>query len=111
MANRNKMSPAERAKQFMPFAALKGYEEALREKEKIVVDKIELSEEAKEELDRQFSQINVKDIITVIYYSENEYLQVTGMVSKIDTSAKVLRVVNTKIAFCDIYKMYKKCEF
>ncbi len=28
-----KMSPQERAKQFMPFAALKGYEEALRKKE------------------------------------------------------------------------------
>ena len=28
------MDRAERAKQFMPFAALKGYEEALREREK-----------------------------------------------------------------------------
>jgi len=28
-----KMTPEERAKQFMPFAALKGYEEALRAKE------------------------------------------------------------------------------
>ena len=39
-----------RAKQFMPFAALKGYEAALRAKEKIVVPKMELSEEKKEEL-------------------------------------------------------------
>lgn len=30
---RGGMSPADRAKQFMPFAALKGYEEALRKKE------------------------------------------------------------------------------
>lgn len=29
-----KMSRENRAKQFLPFAALKGYEEALREKEK-----------------------------------------------------------------------------
>ncbi len=28
-----KMDPSDRAKQFMPFAALKGYEEALRAKE------------------------------------------------------------------------------
>ncbi len=33
MENRPKMDRAERAKQFMPFAALKGYEEALRERE------------------------------------------------------------------------------
>ena len=34
MAYRPKMSREERAKQFMPFAALKGYPEALRKKEK-----------------------------------------------------------------------------
>ena len=33
---RPKMTPLERAKQFMPFAALKGYEEALRKKEEEV---------------------------------------------------------------------------
>ena len=48
---RTKMSREDRAKQFMPFAALRGYEEAIKEKEKIIVDKIELSEEKKNELD------------------------------------------------------------
>ncbi len=38
MANRPKMDQAERAKQFMPFAALKGYEEALRERERRLAD-------------------------------------------------------------------------
>ncbi len=33
-----------RAKQFVPFAAVKGYEEALRAKEKIAVEKTEVSE-------------------------------------------------------------------
>ena len=41
---RTKMSREDRAKQFMPFAALRGYEDALREREKIVVEKIELSD-------------------------------------------------------------------
>ena len=36
------MSRENRAKQFMPFAALKGLEEALEKKEKIVVPKAEL---------------------------------------------------------------------
>lgn len=40
MGTRPKMSPADRAKQFMPFAALKGYEEALREKEREVEEKM-----------------------------------------------------------------------
>ena len=99
------MSPADRAKQFMPFAALKGYEEALRRKEKIVVEKIELSEEMKEELDRQFQQIKQNDIVTVVYYEEEEYLRITGMVAKIDKSARILKVVNTKIPFENIYSV------
>ena len=40
-----KMSREDRAKQFMPFAALKGYSEALRKKERIIVPRRELSEE------------------------------------------------------------------
>ena len=55
-----------RAKQFVPFAALKGYEEALRAKEKIVVEKIELSEEKKAELDYKLQQIQKKDIVKLI---------------------------------------------
>ena len=38
--------PIERAKQFMPFDALKGFKEAIKEKENIIVDKIALCEDA-----------------------------------------------------------------
>lgn len=97
------MTRAQRAKQFMPFAALKGYEDVLRTKERIVVPKIELSEEKREELDRKFSCIRIGTIINVIYFSEGEYLKIEGMVSKIDLDAKYVRVVSTKIPFENIY--------
>ena len=103
MANRMKMDPAERAKQFMPFDALKGLKAALREKERIVVEKKELSEEKGEELDRILREIQLKDMVTVIYFQQDEYVKVTGMVSRIDMTARVLKVVNTKIGFDDIY--------
>lgn len=45
MGNRPKMSREDRAKQFMPFAALKGYPEALRKKEKEVEAQKERFEE------------------------------------------------------------------
>ena len=105
MVGRAKMDRAERAKQFMPFAALKGYEEALREKEKIVVPRIELSEEMKEELDRRMQEIERNDIISVVYFKDGEYLQITGMVSRIDRDARIIKVVGTKIAFEDIYRV------
>lgn len=47
--SREKMSREERAKQFMPFAALKGYEEALREKERLIAQKEESRNIIKEE--------------------------------------------------------------
>ena len=103
MGNRVKMSREDRAKQFMPFAALKGYPEALRKKEKIVVPRSEVSEEYAEVLDRKLRKVKKNDMITVIYFSNGEYLKKTGMVSRIDETARVLKIVNTKIRFDDIY--------
>lgn len=108
MANRPKMSREDRAKQFMPFAALKGYPEALRKKEKIVVPKTEVSEEYAEVLDRKLRKVKKNDIITVIYFCNQEYLKKTGMVSRIDKLARVLKVVNTKIGFDDIYDIIQE---
>ena len=94
-----------RAKQFVPFAALKGYEEALRAKEKIVVEKIELSEEKKAELDFKLKLIKKRDIISVVYYCKEEYIRLEGMVSRLDTDARIIKIVNTKIPFEDIYEL------
>ena len=97
------MSREERAKQFLPFAALKGYPAALRRKEKIVVPKVEFSEDYQERLDGKLRQIRVQDVVTAVYFREGEYLKVTGMVSRIDRPARVLKIVNTKIPFDDLY--------
>lgn len=97
------MDRADRAKQFMPFDALRGFREALAEKERIIVPKADLSEEARDALDNKFNQVNKNDIVTVIYYDNGEYLKITGMVSRLDMTAGILKIVNTKIKFSDIY--------
>lgn len=99
---RGSMPREERAKQFMPFAALKGFHDLLREKERIVVPRMELSEERKEELDQKLNQIQKNDIVTVVHFQNGEYVKVKGMVSRIDISSRILKIVNTKIAFEDI---------
>lgn len=98
-----KMSREDRAKQFMPFAALKGYPDALRKKEKITVSRIDLSEEYLQELDRKLSEVQKNDMITIVYFQKGEYLKLTGMVSRIDRTAGILKVVNHKISFADLY--------
>lgn len=96
------MDREKRAKQFIPFAALKGFEDALRLKEKIVVNKIELSEERKEELDNTLRSLVVGSIVTVIYYHDGEYLEKTGYLAKISPTANFLQIVNEKISFENI---------
>ncbi len=101
---RPKMNREDRAKQFMPFAALKGYEEALRAREHIVVERSSLSEERLNELDEIFRTLKNRDIVTVVYYSvrDENYLKLTGMISRIDVDSRILKVVNKSISFEDI---------
>lgn len=62
------MMRQERAKQFMPFAALKGYPRALKEKEKIIVPKKELASDYLEELNWELKKIRRRDMVTAIYF-------------------------------------------
>ena len=99
----NKMPVSDRAKQFMPFSALKGLDEALRTKEKIVVPKVELSPEMAEELNYKMHLLEKGKVTTIIYFSSGEYVKVTGLVARIDQTSRVIQIVNTKIRFDDIF--------
>lgn len=112
-----RMSIEDRAKIFAPFAALKGYEEAITSKQKIVVPRIELSEESKENLDLQLGKIErlvtkgQHPMITVVYFQMDkesiedggEYIQFTGMVSKLDLTSRILQIVEKRLRLEDIY--------
>ena len=102
---REKMSRENRAKQFMPFAALKGFEEALEKKEKIVVPKAELCDDYKEQLDFRLSQMQCGDMVTVVYFSDDNYVRITGILSKMKLEERWIQVVRTKIFFDDIYEL------
>ncbi len=108
--NRLKMKREERAKQFAPFAALKGYEEALWEKERIMVRNVELSEDAKEELDRQLSSVSTGDLVKIVYKKDDGFLETEGVVSIINRDSAYLKIIYTKIDFCDIYSISTESE-
>ena len=97
-----KMSRQDRAKQFMPFAALKGLPETLAKKEKQIVQRKELSECMAEELNNKFLLLEKGKMVTVTYYLENEYVKMTGLVALIDNNYRILRIVDTKIHFDDV---------
>lgn len=112
MANkvRPKMDRSNRAKQFMPFDALTGFREALREKERILVEQKELSEERKVALNDTLRRIRKMDVVTVTYFEAGEYLQLTGVVTKVDAYAGQLQVVNTLISFEDMIDIQRDME-
>ncbi len=92
----------ERAKQFAPFAALKGFEEALRKKEKIVVPKAELSVDKQEIMNLTLQQIEKGDIVTCVYYFDEEYIEFTGVLVKVDIDERYIQIVNNKIPLDDL---------
>lgn len=96
---------AQRAKLFLPFDALKGLQEALRQKERIVIPKKSLSIDTKEELSKTISLINKGDIVEVVYYDNDEYISTKGIVSSLDFDFKSITIVTTKIYFDDILEI------
>lgn len=96
---------AERAKIFMPFAALKGFENALREKEKVIVSKRELSEEELEKLNQKMTLLEKGQMIKIIYFSNGEYIELQGLVARLDKVLGNITVVNTNINFKDILSL------
>lgn len=99
------MPLSERAKQFLPFAAVKGLTEALEKKEKALqfLEKIELSEDRSDELNQKISQLNKGEIISITYYDHGEYIQITGTFLGIDKVYKSILLDTIEIAFDDIF--------
>lgn len=92
----------ERAKLFNPFYALKGLQEALKQQEKLIENKIELNEDLEKTIDQKLSSIKKGDNITIKYYYELEYIETSGIVKKIDLIEKCIYLLRTKIYFEDI---------
>ena len=101
-----KMSKLDRAKQFLPFNSLKGYYDLIREKEKVITPKRELSDSDIEELSNKLKQIEKNMMIKLRYYDTDRYVDIEGIVSKIDFTYKYIVIVKTKISFNDITLIY-----
>lgn len=84
----------DRAAQFSPFAALTGYEDAIRETARLTDNWVQLSEDKKQELDKKLRQLIADrertEFVTITYFQPDErkeggsYVTVTGQIKKID---------------------------
>ena len=111
-----RMSRQNRAAQFSPFAALTGYDAAIRETAGITEDRRELSEDAAVELNYKISllqqeQAGVKKI-KVIYFRQDTtkdggaYREEDGDFKRIKSSEGILELTNgIQIPLEDIFKI------
>lgn len=112
-ATRPQMSMINRAAQFSPFAALTGYDAAIKETGRLTDEKIEMDEEALNILNMKF-QVLVDSMddepeVTFTYFKPDErkaggaYIEVTGRVKKVDNFERRIVMQNgTKMPMDDI---------
>lgn len=97
-----KLSRMERAKQFAPFASLRGYGKIIRNTERVITPKRELTEEENDALNQVFPNIKKGDMIEITHYVSDGYEKTQGVITFIDKTMRRLTVVKTEIKFDDI---------
>ena len=101
------MNRAKRAAQFAPFDALKGLQEALREKEEKYsrVQRKELSAEKSEELSNKLFKVNKGMSVKVTFYYSGHYITLDGIVTDKSEVFKYLIINSNKIHFDDLFEL------
>ena len=97
---RPQMPMSDRAAQFAPFAALTGYDSAIKETGRLTGEKIELDEEALTAMDMRYQllmdAIGEEPEVEITYFKPDErkaggeYVSVIGAVKKVDDFERVI---------------------
>lgn len=97
---RRRMTMAERAAQFSPFAALVGYEGAVRETGRVTEQEAELSLDHKQRLILAALAQGERPLVTVIYFQPDgkkaggKYVTIQKVVKKIDSVEQTLTMLD-----------------
>lgn len=110
---RPQMPMSDRAAQFAPFAALTGYDSAIKETGRLTAEKIELDEEALTALNMRYQllmdALDEEPKVEITYFEPDarkaggEYVSVIGAVKKVDDFERLITVQDgTKIPMDDV---------
>ena len=110
---RPQMPMSDRAAQFAPFAALTGYDSAIKETGRLTDERVELDEEALTALDLKYQllmeALDDAPEVTITYFQPDErkaggkYVSATGAVKKVDDFERRITMQDgTKIPMDDV---------
>lgn len=103
------MTIEERSAQFAPFAALVGYDNAVKETARLTENKIELNDEQQDMLNFKlrylYDNINNKNEVTITYFVKDnkkvggKYINTTGIIKQIDPVQENIKLNNNVIIY------------
>ena len=99
------MTRQQRAKQFQPFDAMKGLQEALRDREErhCREERREISEEAQEANSAVLARLRRGSVVHIEYYRAFHDVEKTAAVSAVSIPFRWLLLGEEKVFFDDIY--------
>ena len=92
----------DRARQFSPFAALRGYYDLVRERERVVEPRRPLSDVEARELGETLAQVRRGQLVRATFYENDAYRTVVGTVSQVDMIYHDLWIVRERIPFDEL---------
>lgn len=111
IAKRRGMEIAHRAKIFAPFAALKGFEECVREKEIIFEERKILTDDQVEKIDQRLRTLKNDDWIKAKYFVVNlldaeigQYKEIVGPVF-FEKDPNIIRIRDRRILITDLVEI------
>lgn len=102
---RIKMAREDRAKQFMPFAVLRGYQDLVNNTKTVKCSKRELTSEQEVELSNKILGIKKHDVVKILYYDNGFYVELKGAVTSVDFTFRKITVIKKEISFDDILEI------
>ena len=95
----------QRAKIFTPFAALKGFEDLIKEQENTYDEMPELSDDQYEDLNYAVNSLRIGDCITVKYFRDYHLKTIFGPVSKLSKEKKTICVKGNTLDFNELIEI------
>lgn len=100
-----RIAPEDRARQFMPFAALRGYYDLVREAEYVPEPRRLITEERSRKLSETAAHIKPRTLASATYYDGRAYRTITGVVTQISCDLRTIQILKTTINFNDLWEL------